>query len=41
MEDQTYCIKCYDSIFANICNECHKIIDIDLEVDWYINYLID
>jgi len=28
-EDHPYCIKCYESVFANNCDECGKIIGID------------
>ena len=27
--DRPYCIKCYESVFANNCDECGKIIGID------------
>ncbi|KPJ01621.1 Four and a half LIM domains protein 2 [Papilio xuthus] len=28
-DDHPYCIKCYESVFANGCEECNKIIGID------------
>jgi len=28
-EDHPYCIKCYENVFANNCDECGKIIGID------------
>ncbi|XP_014235312.1 prickle planar cell polarity protein 3-A isoform X3 [Trichogramma pretiosum] len=28
-DEHPYCIKCYESVFANNCEECHKIIGID------------
>ena len=28
-EDHPYCIKCYENVFANNCDECNKIIGID------------
>ncbi|KAI5699281.1 hypothetical protein M8J75_000454 [Diaphorina citri] len=28
-DDHPYCIKCYESVFANSCEECSKIIGID------------
>jgi len=28
-EDHPYCIKCYENVFANTCDECGKIIGID------------
>ncbi|XP_046980770.1 uncharacterized protein LOC124545856 [Schistocerca americana] len=28
-DDHPYCIKCYESVFANVCEECNKIIGID------------
>ncbi|XP_075232742.1 four and a half LIM domains protein limpet isoform X6 [Lycorma delicatula] len=28
-DDHPYCIKCYESVFANPCEECNKIIGID------------
>jgi len=28
-EDFPYCIKCYENVFANNCDECGKIIGID------------
>ena len=31
-EDHPYCIKCYESVFANNCDECQKIIGIDSKV---------
>lgn len=31
-DDHPYCIKCYESVFANPCEECNKIIGIDSKV---------
>lgn len=31
-EDNAYCVKCYDSLFANICEECKKPIECDFKV---------
>ena len=28
-DDHPYCIKCYESVFANNCDECGKLIGID------------
>ncbi|XP_015605899.1 paxillin-B isoform X2 [Cephus cinctus] len=28
-DEHPYCIKCYESVFANACEECNKIIGID------------
>ncbi|XP_015793887.1 four and a half LIM domains protein 2 isoform X2 [Tetranychus urticae] len=28
-DDHPYCVKCYESVFANTCEECNKIIGID------------
>ncbi|XP_065209760.1 four and a half LIM domains protein 3-like isoform X2 [Planococcus citri] len=28
-DDHPYCIKCYESVFANPCEECNKVIGID------------
>merc|ERR1711881_721513 len=28
-DDHPYCIKCYESVFANNCDECGKVIGID------------
>ncbi|MBO8666395.1 hypothetical protein INO76_15310, partial [Staphylococcus aureus] len=28
-DDHPYCIKCYESVFANPCDECDKTIGID------------
>ncbi|EEB12480.1 limpet, putative [Pediculus humanus corporis] len=28
-DEHPYCIKCYESVFANVCEECNKIIGID------------
>ena len=32
-DDHPYCIKCYENVFANNCDECGKIIGIDSKVD--------
>lgn len=39
-DEHPYCIKCYESVFANGCEECNKIIGIDSKVRNYYNYLI-
>ena len=31
-DDHPYCIKCYENVFANTCEECNKIIGIDSKV---------
>jgi LIM domain len=31
-EEHPYCIKCYESVFANTCEECSTIIGIDSKV---------
>ena len=31
-DDHPYCIKCYENVFANNCDECGKIIGIDSKV---------
>ena len=31
-EDHPYCIRCYESVFANNCDECGKVIGIDSKV---------
>lgn len=31
-DDHPYCIKCYESVFANTCEECSKTIGIDSKV---------
>lgn len=31
-DEHPYCIKCYESVFANPCDECDKIIGIDSKV---------
>ena len=32
-DDHPYCIKCYENVFANNCDECGKIIGIDSKVN--------
>lgn len=32
-DDHPYCIKCYENVFANTCEECNKIIGIDSKVN--------
>ena len=34
-DEHPYCIKCYESVFANGCEECSKIIGIDSKVSSY------
>lgn len=31
-DEHPYCIKCYESVFANPCDECDKTIGIDSKV---------
>lgn len=31
-DEHPYCIKCYENVFANTCDECNKIIGIDSKV---------
>lgn len=31
-DENPYCIKCYENVFANTCDECNKIIGIDSKV---------
>lgn len=31
-EDHPYCIRCYETVFANNCDECGKVIGIDSKV---------
>lgn len=31
-DEHPYCIKCYESVFANGCEECNKTIGIDSKV---------
>jgi len=31
-EDNPYCIPCYDSLFANTCDECKELIGHDSRV---------
>ena len=33
-DDHPYCIKCYENVFANNCDECGKIIGIDSKVSY-------
>ena len=35
-DDHPYCIKCYENVFANNCDECGKIIGIDSKVSVYL-----
>lgn len=32
-DDHPYCIKCYENVFANTCEECNKTIGIDSKVN--------
>lgn len=32
-DEQPYCIKCYEDVFANQCDECAKPIGIDSKVN--------
>ena len=31
-DDHPYCIKCYENVFANNCDECNRLIGIDSKV---------
>ena len=31
-DDHPYCVKCYETVFANSCDDCSKIIGIDSKV---------
>ena len=31
-EDHPFCIKCYENVFANNCDDCGKVIGIDSKV---------
>ena len=31
-DDHPYCIKCYENVFANTCDECGRLIGIDSKV---------
>ena len=35
-DDHPYCIKCYENVFANNCDECGKIIGIDSKVSLHV-----
>lgn len=35
-DEHPYCIKCYESVFANGCEECNKTIGIDSKVRYII-----
>lgn len=37
-DDHPYCIKCYENVFANTCEECNKIIGIDSKVIYILSY---
>lgn len=37
-DDHPYCIKCYENVFANTCEECNKIIGIDSKVYKMIDF---
>lgn len=34
-DEHPYCIKCYENVFANNCEECHKTIGIDSKVSLF------
>lgn len=36
-DDHPYCIKCYESVFANVCEECNKTIGIDSKVRQWVH----
>lgn len=31
-DDHGYCLKCYDTVFANVCQQCSKPIGLDSKV---------
>lgn len=31
-DEHPYCVKCYETVFANTCDDCNKIIGIDSKV---------
>lgn len=37
-DDHPYCIKCYENVFANTCEECNKIIGIDSKVRLWMGW---
>jgi hypothetical protein len=34
-DEHPYCIKCYEEIFSNVCDECQKHIGIDSKVNLF------
>lgn len=38
-DEHPYCIKCYESVFANTCEECSTLIGIDSKVTWLSIFL--
>ena len=31
-DDHPYCTRCYESVFANTCDDCNQVIGIDSKV---------
>ena len=31
-DEHPYCVKCYEAVFANSCDDCNRIIGIDSKV---------
>lgn len=40
-DEHPYCIKCYESVFANTCEECNAIIGIDSKVRLLVDGCFD
>lgn len=40
-EENSYCVKCYDSLFANLCEECKKPIQCHSKVSLSLIYNTD
>jgi hypothetical protein len=40
-DDHPYCIKCYESVFANVCEECNKTIGIDSKVRQWMHITVN
>lgn len=37
-DEHPYCVSCYESVFANSCEKCSKIIGIDSKVSFICKY---
>ena len=35
-DDHPYCVNCYQSVFANTCEKCNKVIGIDSKVIFHL-----